>query len=234
MSQTNPPNQTLYVRNLNDKINKQDLRLSLYTLFTTYGVVIDVVASKTIKNRGQAFIAFRDVPSATRAMRALEGFSIFGREMVIIFIFIFWPSPSPASSHRQYNKLMLWGKPRATQKIAYAKTKSHKIAKYDGTFRMPGTAGAASAAALGEGAEGKPFVPLPGATATATAPAPAAAAGLVGAAASPAADAVAGQKRLREEDSGTSCVPLAGVRELTDGSVDDGEEAEMEMEDDDD
>ena len=82
MSQTNPPNQTLYVRNLNDKINKQDLRLSLYTLFTTYGVVIDVVASKTPKNRGQAFIAFRDVPSATQAMRALEGFNIFGREMV--------------------------------------------------------------------------------------------------------------------------------------------------------
>jgi len=85
------------------------------------------------------------------------------------------------------------------QKISYAKTKSHKIAKYDGTFRMPGTAGAAAAAASGEGAEGKPFVPLPGATTTA----PAAA----GAAASPATEAVAGQKRLREEDSGTSCVP---------------------------
>jgi len=82
MSQPNPPNQTLYVRNLNDKINKQDLRLSLYILFTTYGVVIDVVASKTPKYRGQAFITFRDVPSATQAMRALEGFNIFGREMV--------------------------------------------------------------------------------------------------------------------------------------------------------
>ncbi|KAI5850039.1 hypothetical protein BZA05DRAFT_400704 [Tricharina praecox] len=182
MSQTNAPNQTLYVRNLNDKINKQDLRLSLYTLFTTYGVVIDVVASKTAQNRGQAFIAFRDVPSATQAMRALEGFNVFGREM----------------------------------KIAYAKTKSHKIAKYDGTFRMPGTAAAAAAAAGIDGADGKPFVPLPGSAPTAGAGAGGATVAAGGAAASPAADAVTGQKRLREEDS------------------DDGEEAEMEMEDDDD
>jgi RNA recognition motif-containing protein len=84
MSQTNPPNQTLYVQNLNDKIRKPDLRLSLYTLFGTYGVVLDVVALKTSKARGQAFIAFRDVASATQAMRALDGFNFFGKEMVRI------------------------------------------------------------------------------------------------------------------------------------------------------
>jgi U2 small nuclear ribonucleoprotein B'' len=84
MSQTNPPNQTLYVQNLNDKIRKPDLRLSLYTLFGTYGVVLDVVALKTRKERGQAFIAFRDVASATQAMRALDGFNFFGKDMVRI------------------------------------------------------------------------------------------------------------------------------------------------------
>jgi U2 small nuclear ribonucleoprotein B'' len=84
------------------------------------------------------------------------------------------------------------------QKISYAKSKSHKIAKLDGTFRMPGTAGAAAEA----DAAGKPFVALPGAVPT-TAGAPGTAA--AGAAASPAADAVAGQKRQREEDSGKPC-----------------------------
>jgi RNA recognition motif-containing protein len=76
------PNQTLYISNLNDKLRKPDLRLSLYTLFSTYGVVLDVVALKTMKHRGQAFVAFRDVTSATQAMRAMDGVNIFGKEMV--------------------------------------------------------------------------------------------------------------------------------------------------------
>lgn len=76
------PNQTLYISNLNDKLRKPDLRLSLYTLFSTYGVVLDVVALKTMKHRGQAFVAFKDVTSATQAMRAMDGFNIFGKEMV--------------------------------------------------------------------------------------------------------------------------------------------------------
>ncbi|KAG0124785.1 hypothetical protein HOY82DRAFT_526012 [Tuber indicum] len=80
-----PPNQTLYVQNLNDKIRKQDLRTELYTLFSTYGVVLDVNALKTMKGRGQAHIAFRDVAAATQAMRALQGFEFFGKEMRIFY-----------------------------------------------------------------------------------------------------------------------------------------------------
>ncbi|KAF8422907.1 hypothetical protein EV426DRAFT_151614 [Tirmania nivea] len=76
-------NQTLYVTNLNDKIKKQDLRMALYTLFTTYGTVLDVVALKTMKMRGQAHIVFRDVNSAGAAMRALQGFNLLGKDMKI-------------------------------------------------------------------------------------------------------------------------------------------------------
>ncbi|KAI9742726.1 MAG: tRNA(Ser) Um(44) 2'-O-methyltransferase, partial [Chaenotheca gracillima] len=75
------PNQTLYVTNLPDKLRKQDLRLSLYTLFTTYGPVLDVVALKTMKMRGQAHITYRDVQASAQAMRALQGFEFFGKEM---------------------------------------------------------------------------------------------------------------------------------------------------------
>ena len=56
--------------------------MSLYTLFSTYGPVLDVVAMKTKKMRGQAHIVFRDIQTSTQAMRDLQGFDFFGKEMV--------------------------------------------------------------------------------------------------------------------------------------------------------
>ncbi|KTW30144.1 hypothetical protein T552_00622 [Pneumocystis carinii B80] len=76
-------NVSLYCRNLNDKIKKEDLRQCLYCLFSVYGPVLDIVVLKTKKMRGQAHIVFRDVASATAAMRALQGFSFFEKEMKI-------------------------------------------------------------------------------------------------------------------------------------------------------
>ncbi|KAF6235897.1 hypothetical protein HO173_006093 [Letharia columbiana] len=80
---TFPPNQTLYLTNLPEKIQKRDLRLCLYTLFATYGPVLDVVALRNNKMRGQAHVAFRDVQASTQAMRALQGFDFFGKEIKI-------------------------------------------------------------------------------------------------------------------------------------------------------
>ncbi|KAF4635555.1 hypothetical protein G7Y89_g2540 [Cudoniella acicularis] len=78
------PNQSLYITNLpSSKIQKEDLRRSLYTVFSTYGPVLDVVALRTMKMRGQAHIVYRDIQTATQAMRALQGFEFFGREMQI-------------------------------------------------------------------------------------------------------------------------------------------------------
>lgn len=51
-------------------------------LFATYGVILDIVALKTMKMRGQAHVVFRDVDSSTQAMRALQGFTFFGKDMV--------------------------------------------------------------------------------------------------------------------------------------------------------
>ncbi|KAJ2987520.1 hypothetical protein NUW58_g4462 [Xylaria curta] len=80
-----PPNQTLYVTNLpSAKINKGDLKTALYLLFSTYGPVLDVVALKTAKMRGQAHIAFRDTHAATQAMRSLDGFQFLGKELVCL------------------------------------------------------------------------------------------------------------------------------------------------------
>ena len=81
-SQSIPPNPSLYIQNLPEKLPKDDLRRELYMLFSTYGPVIDVTALKTKKMRGQAHVLFRDVHGATQAMRSCRGFEFFGRSMV--------------------------------------------------------------------------------------------------------------------------------------------------------
>lgn len=81
-SSSNQPNTTLYVNNLNDKINKEELRSQLFALFTTYGKIIDIVASKSQQMRGQAFLVFTDLAGATSAMRACEGMDFYDKPLV--------------------------------------------------------------------------------------------------------------------------------------------------------
>lgn len=89
--------QRLYVTNLpSAKIQKADLRTSLYMLFSTYGPVLDVVALKTMSMRGQAHIVYRDVQTSTQAMRHLEGQVFLGRPLVRGPI-----HPEPGSSTEQ-------------------------------------------------------------------------------------------------------------------------------------
>eukprot|EP01050_Picozoa_sp_SAG11_P008944 SAG11_NODE_812_length_7059_cov_5.203017_8_plen_274_part_00 len=61
------------------------LKRSLYECFSQFGPVLDVVCMKTIKMRGQAFVVFKDVTAATNALRQMQGFSFFDREMNIQF-----------------------------------------------------------------------------------------------------------------------------------------------------
>lgn len=74
---------SLYVTNIpSAKIKKPDLRTALYLLFSTYGPVLDIVVLKTMKMRGQAHIVYRDIQTATQAMRALNGSEFLGLNMV--------------------------------------------------------------------------------------------------------------------------------------------------------
>jgi U2 small nuclear ribonucleoprotein B'' len=83
MASSTQPNTTLYVNNLNDQLTKEELRTQLYALFTTYGKVIDVVAMKGPKMKGQAFLVFSELAAATAAMRACEGMVFYDKPMVI-------------------------------------------------------------------------------------------------------------------------------------------------------
>ena len=55
--------------------------------------------------RGQAHVAFRDVHTSTQAMRALQGFDFFGKEMVrnIISQRGLLPSINICLYYRRYN-----------------------------------------------------------------------------------------------------------------------------------
>jgi RNA recognition motif-containing protein len=50
------PNQTVYVKNINEKVKKDVLKKQLYMLFSQYGRVKQIVACKGIKLRGQVKI----------------------------------------------------------------------------------------------------------------------------------------------------------------------------------
>jgi RNA recognition motif-containing protein len=80
-----PPNQTIYVNNLNEKIKKEELKRSLYAIFSQFGAILDIVAMKTLKMRGQAFVVFRDIGSANNALRSMQGFPFYDKPMRIQF-----------------------------------------------------------------------------------------------------------------------------------------------------
>lgn len=81
MESSHLPTPTVYIKNLNTKLKKGFLKSSLYALFSQYGQIIDLVALKTEKMRGQAFVVYKDIVSASTAIRSLNGFNFFGKEL---------------------------------------------------------------------------------------------------------------------------------------------------------
>ena len=51
-----PPCQTLYLSNLNERVTKDELKRCLLAVFSQFGRVLDVVATKTFALRGQAWV----------------------------------------------------------------------------------------------------------------------------------------------------------------------------------
>ena len=79
------PNQTLYINNLNEKIKKDALKKSIYSVFSQFGKIVDVVCCRGITRRGQAWVVFTDVGAATNALRQMQGFPFYDKPMRIAF-----------------------------------------------------------------------------------------------------------------------------------------------------
>ncbi|CAD6448524.1 b460a826-d021-4a8c-b92e-853b26daaf16 [Sclerotinia trifoliorum] len=91
MSNTNlpsgspPPNATLYINNLEETVKIPALIEALTELFSEYGTIIEIIAKTNLKAKGQAFIVFENVESATKAIEDIQGFELFGKEMRIAY-----------------------------------------------------------------------------------------------------------------------------------------------------
>lgn len=59
-----------------------ELKRSLYALFSQYGRIMDVVALKTPKLRGQAWVVFMEVTAASNAVRQMQNFPFYDKPMV--------------------------------------------------------------------------------------------------------------------------------------------------------
>ncbi|RUS34667.1 hypothetical protein BC938DRAFT_479223 [Jimgerdemannia flammicorona] len=121
-----PPNQTIYIRNLSEKIKKEELKRSVYALFSAYGRILDIVALKTIRMHGQAWIVFREITSATAVF--------YDKPMISTMIF-FEGTTFKLKTARDVSSPFL-----SFQKIEYAKVKSDAVTKLDSTWKKAGLA----------------------------------------------------------------------------------------------
>ncbi|EED23258.1 U1 small nuclear ribonucleoprotein, putative [Talaromyces stipitatus ATCC 10500] len=79
-----PPNPT-YVHNLEERVKIDELKEALTAIFSEYGTILEIVAKKNLKAKGQAFIVFDNVESAQRAIEEVNGFDLLGKPMHLDF-----------------------------------------------------------------------------------------------------------------------------------------------------
>lgn len=78
-----PPKHTLYINNLNDSIKIEAMKQSLHAAFSQFGPINDIVMRKSLRLRGQAFIIFKDIESASRALRTMQGVTFYDKILKI-------------------------------------------------------------------------------------------------------------------------------------------------------
>ena len=65
----------LYQRFLQDTVAGEITGINL-------GRILEIVAGKSLKARGQAFVVFKDINSASNALRSMQGFPFYEKPMV--------------------------------------------------------------------------------------------------------------------------------------------------------
>lgn len=62
-----------------------ELKKSLYAIFSQFGQILDILVSRTLKMKGQAFVIFKEINSASSALRSMQGFPFYDKPMVWSF-----------------------------------------------------------------------------------------------------------------------------------------------------
>mmetsp|Transcript_18249 Transcript_18249/g.34866 ORF Transcript_18249/g.34866 Transcript_18249/m.34866 type:complete len:244 (-) Transcript_18249:117-848(-) len=79
------PNNTVYVNNLNERVNIAELKKALTHVFAQFGKILEVQASKALKKKGQAWVVFDEVKSAEKCVKEMEGFNFYDKPMRVTF-----------------------------------------------------------------------------------------------------------------------------------------------------
>lgn len=127
------PKETIYINNLNEKIKKEELKKSLYAIFSQFGQILEIIAMKTLKMRGQAFVVFKDISSATNALRSMQGFPFYEKPMRISYS----KTRSEALMKLEGTFVQKEKKPREKRKVDDDKTKSAKKQAPPATQQLP-------------------------------------------------------------------------------------------------
>lgn len=59
-----------------------ELKKSLYAIFSQFGQILDILVARNLKMKGQAFVIFKEVNSASNALRSMQGFPFYDKPMV--------------------------------------------------------------------------------------------------------------------------------------------------------
>ncbi|WFD25511.1 hypothetical protein MNAN1_000471 [Malassezia nana] len=79
------PSETLYIQNLNERVQLPIMKQSLEALFSTFGPVLSIVAHKNLRMRGQAFVSFQDKDTASRAMKERVSYARTPSDSVVAY-----------------------------------------------------------------------------------------------------------------------------------------------------
>lgn len=63
-----------------------ELKKSLQAVFSQFGKILEVLAFKTLKHKGQAWVVFEDVKSAAEALKSMQNFPFYNKPMVCCFL----------------------------------------------------------------------------------------------------------------------------------------------------
>ncbi|RCI08850.1 hypothetical protein L249_4919 [Ophiocordyceps polyrhachis-furcata BCC 54312] len=79
--ETQIPISTVYVQNIEERVKPEAVIKALQVIFSEFGKVVDIVAKKNLKARGQAFVVFDSPQEADNAISEMDGFELFGKAM---------------------------------------------------------------------------------------------------------------------------------------------------------
>jgi RNA recognition motif-containing protein len=79
------PSHTIYIQSLNEKLKLPELKRGLYLLFSQFGNVVEIVAHKSFKLRGQAWIIYDSIASATKSLQQMQGFIFYNKPIRVSF-----------------------------------------------------------------------------------------------------------------------------------------------------